>query len=139
MDPMRQAGTPPQGMYSPPVGDVSHAHDVQPPADMATDVNQARNAVQSALASAPFDAATAGPVDALNAAPVTPEPIHIESTVTPAPAVPPAPSHGSDTPMLVLPTDNGSSVTATEPVAVQTPMQPAPPPVPPPLNMPPIQ
>jgi len=39
--------------------------------------------------------------------------------------------------VLVLPTDNGSSVTATEPVAVQTPMQPAPPPVPPPLNMPP--
>jgi len=135
MDPMRQAGTPPQGMYSAPVGDIAHAHDIQPPPEMQAELDHARDAVQSALAGAPFDAATAGPVQALNAAPVSPEPIHVESTVTPAPVA--APSQATDTPMLVLPTDNGSSLTATEPVAVQPSAPPAPPPVPPPL--PPIQ
>ena len=134
MDPMRQAGAPPQGMYSPPVDDIGHARTIEPPADMMAEVNHARDAVQSALATMPFDAATAGPVQALNAQPVNSEPIHVESTVMPPPT-PPVPT--SDTPMLVLPSDNGNSVTATEPVAVQQPSMPAPPPVPPPL--PPIQ
>jgi hypothetical protein len=45
----------------------------------------------------------------------------------------------SDTPMLVLPTDNASSATATQPIAGQSTefvsgvAPPAPPPVPPPL------
>jgi len=135
MDPMRQAAMPPQCMYSAPVDDIAHVRDIQPPPEMQADLNHARDAVQSALAGAPFDAATAGPVQSLNAQPINSDPIHVESTVTPAPVA--APPLSTDTPMLVLPTDNGSSVTATEPVAVQTPMQPAPPPVPPPLNMPP--
>jgi hypothetical protein len=109
-----------------------------PPAQPAPAVNNARSAVEQAISAAPFDPAFEPPVQALNAQPLGQTPIHTEA--------PPAelnlpPMKTSDTPMLVLPTDGSNSVTATQPIATQTPQNdyvsgvapPAPPPVPPPL------
>ena len=98
-------------------------------------VDKARSAVESAIAAAPFDPAFSPPVTALNAQPLELAP-SAESTV--APAVPPMVN--SDTPMLVLPTDNSSPLSATQPVAAPSmPSAPinniAPPPVPPPLTI----
>jgi hypothetical protein len=113
-----------------------------------TSVDNARSAVESAISGAPFEPAGA-PVQSLNAQPLG-QPIHHEAPPT-APNLPPM--KNSDTPMLVLPTDNSNSVTATQPIATQSqlpqpqasvfqtpltaktngPMTTAPPPVPPPL------
>jgi hypothetical protein len=105
---------------------------------IVTGVDNARSAVEQAIAAAPFDPAFGGPVQALNAQPLDPQPVHTEA--------PPAnlnvsPMQTSDTPMLVLPTDGSTSVTATQPIATQAPPNnyvsgvapAAPPPVPPPL------
>jgi len=100
---------------------------------VAQPVDAARNAVESALAAAPFDPSFSPPVQSLNAQPLpNPQPIPVEQPPT-APQMPPM-AH-SDTPMLVLP---GSGQPAPPPQAQQ--FQPipevspaAPPPLPPPL------
>ncbi|MBX4188679.1 hypothetical protein KW792_01110 [Candidatus Saccharibacteria bacterium] len=112
-----------QGGEPEPPDQVAHARDLKPPADMTGGtVDTARSAVDSALNSAPFDPAAAGPVQALNSQPMTP-PLH-----------PP-----SDTPSLVLPPNPDMPLSATQPVDMHTPppLPPvdslAPPPIPPPL------
>ena len=104
---------------------------------VAPAVDTARSAVEQAISAAPFDPAFGAPVQALNAQPLSPQPIHNEAPPTEL-NLPPMKT--SDTPMLVLPTDGGNSVTATQPIATQAPNNfvsgvapPAPPPVPPPL------
>ena len=82
----------------------SHAHKVQPPT-----VDSARSAVQNAVAGAPFDPATAGPIDALNARP-------LDSNLNAA-----APSPGLAQPIQA----ESAQITPKVP----------PPPVPPPLNV----
>jgi hypothetical protein len=102
-------------------------------------VDSARSAVENALASAPFDPATAGPVASLNAQPLTP-PLHEEAAagepvvsndvpVEPAPA---APAPVSDTPSLSLPTEPAPPASAPAQSDQVAPA--APPPVPPPLT-----
>ncbi|HVS79139.1 MAG TPA: hypothetical protein VHD84_02540 [Candidatus Saccharimonadales bacterium] len=133
MDPMRQAGTGSSEFGSTPVGvnpeasrdNFSQGHGIatpeeapiQPTPVSSVPVDQARSAVEQAIAAVPA---------------TSPAP-----EATPAPTAPIAPA--SDTPMLVLPSDSSSSVTATQPIATQTPAAPAsqvaPPPVPPPLNV----
>lgn len=92
-------------------GISSHGHNVQPPA-----VDNARNAVQSALNSAPFDPVAAGPVQALNAQPIEVEP-------------PPSQAPG-DTPSLTLPVGDSLSLPPKSMPGVDPA---APPPLPPPL------
>ncbi len=89
-------------------------------------VDSARGAVESAINSAPFDPAFAGPIAALNAQPLEP-----------VPPVQPTSASYTDTPMLVLPSNAGGQMTTSQP---QTPLPPidqpvAPPPVPPPLTI----
>jgi hypothetical protein len=114
-------------------GNFSQGHAMQEPSDLtAAPVDDARSAVASAIAAAPFDPAFSAPVQALNAQPIAEQPLHPEN----APSAPPMPQMpNSDTPMLVLPSDNASSVTASQPIATQSDTAPntAPPPVPPPL------
>ena len=128
MDPLREAGasaSPPPA----PRDEVAHAHDVQPPGELAGNVDAARSAVEGAYSAAPFDPAAVGPVQALNAQPVE---------IQPPEAPPPAPQ-STDTPMLVLPTDGAGPVSATPPPPAAPPeitlesTSVAPPPVPPPL------
>jgi hypothetical protein len=95
-------------------------------------VGNARSAVQSAIAAAPFDPGFAPPVDSLNAQPLEVPP------GDPGPAPMSAPKMtNSDTPMLVLPTNGAGPVSATPPPPAPVPpadlMSTAPPPVPPPL------
>ena len=148
MDPLAQAGASASEFGSTAAsanpettqGNFSQGHGINPPAGFtgkpeplpAPPVDEARSAVEQAIAAAPFDPAFGAPVQALNAQPLGRQQIHSEAP--PAEAnLPPLPS--SDTPMLVLPSDNNSSVTATQPIATQTPpaQQPvsgvAPPPV----------
>jgi hypothetical protein len=120
------------------------------PTPVAEPVDNARTAVEQAIAAAPFDPAFGPPVQALNSQPISQQPINHEAPPT-APNIPALPT--SDTPMLVLPTDNSSSVTATQPIATQSDYvsgvaPAAPPPLPPPLmtapgaivpNVPPAQ
>ena len=96
-------------------------------ATAAAEVDEARSAVQNALSAAPFDAAAAGPLTALNAQPAGPE-LH--------PATPPVAPN--DTPSLTLPPNgNGSMGTVTPYMPpADTPAAPAPPPNPPPLPIP---
>ena len=105
------------------------------PATTATpSVDNARSAVQSAIAAAPFDPAFGGPVQALNA-----QPLPQAAQPQPAPAM--QPTAAGDTPMLVLPTGGAGAVTAAPaPSFAPEPAPPAPvtngtapPPVPPPL------
>jgi hypothetical protein len=100
-----------------------------------TPVDSARSAVEQAIAAAPYDPAFGPPVQALNAQPISSEPLHPDGIVAQSPAPPPPMQH-SDTPMLVLPSDGSNSMTATQPLATQ-PNESisgvAPPPVPPPL------
>jgi hypothetical protein len=108
------------------------------PTPIAEPVDTARTAVEQAIAAAPFDPAFGPPVQALNAQPISQQPISHEAPPS-APNIPPLQT--SDTPMLVLPTDNSSSVTSTQPIATQNDYvsgvaPPAPPPVPPPLSVP---
>jgi hypothetical protein len=140
-DPMSESGASTSEFGSAPVtrapeeasGNFSQGHIMQPPADITTaPVDNARDAVASAIAAAPFDPAFGAPVQSLNAQPLNAQPLHPQD----APTAPPLPAmQNSDTPMLVLPTDNASSVTATQPIATQdNPAQTTvPPPVPPPL------
>lgn len=108
---------------------------VTPPnvSPVTSPVNNARSAVENALASAPFDPSFAPPVQSLNAQPLpNPQPIPVEQP--PAPPQMPPMAH-SDTPMFVLPNNAG---TAQEPQNQQPQLIPevapaAPPPVPPPL------
>jgi hypothetical protein len=103
-----------------------------PPQPVNNPVNNARSAVENAYSATPFNPA-GQPVQSLNAQPISSQPIHQEAPPAPI-SMPQMPN--SDTPMLVLPTDNNSSVTATQPIATQLPTEntmPAPPPVPPPL------
>jgi hypothetical protein len=102
-------------------------------------VDNARGAVEQAIAAAPFDPAFGAPVQALNAQPLGQEPIHQE-VQPPMPPAPPSPAipqlEHSDTPMLVLPSDNANSMSATQPIATQQNQSVsgvAPPAVPPPL------
>jgi hypothetical protein len=118
--------------YAPPapeeikplVGGILPVPGAQPPAG----VDGARNAVESALASVPFDPAFAQPVVSLNAQPVAVDlrmpPAGPTATGSTSPVPPPV---GGQTPSFVLP--NGAVTTPTPPG--MTP--PAPPPVPPPL------
>jgi hypothetical protein len=124
--------------------EAAPATDQVPPAE--ANVDSARSAVENALASAPFDPATAGPIEALNAQPMTP-PLHEEQAtdqtvvsndvpVEPAPdaaaAPPPAPvTPASDTPSLSLPTEPAAPSGAPQSDSVAPA---APPPVPPPLT-----
>jgi hypothetical protein len=154
MDPMSQAGAANSEFGSTPAavnpetaqGNFTQGRAMNPPASFsgkpdplpAQPVDNARSAVEQAIAAAPFDPAFGAPVQALNSQPLGGQQIHSEAP--PAPNnLPPLPS--SDTPMLVLPSDNSSSVTATQPIAnqQQAPQQSvsgvAPPPVPPPLQV----
>lgn len=127
MDPLREAGAGPPPPPA-PRDEVAHAHDVQPPGELAGNVDVARSAVESAYSVTPFDAAAAGPVQALNAQPVELQP----------PSPPPPAGQSTDTPMLVLPTDGTGPVSATPPptsppeITLES-NSAAPPPVPPPL------
>ena len=107
---------------------------------VAAPVDNARNAVQQAFAAAPFDPADQ-PIQSLNSQPLSGQPLHPEPP--PPEEEPLAQMQNSDTPMLVLPTENPSSMTTPRPVTAQpigsnsisSPSLPptAPPPVPPPL------
>ncbi len=115
---------------SEPKDEVAHGKDITPPVDFAppAPVGSARDAVQNALVSAPFDPAAAGPVEALNAQPLNQTPLHPESLPPPPP----------DTPSLVLPTGPQvpMSTTPLPPLpapAVEGAEYVAPPPLPPPL------
>ncbi len=113
-------------------GNFSQGHAVQPKTD-AQPVDSARNAVASAIAGAPFDPAFSAPVQSLNSQPLENAPLHPDNPPT-APVMPAM--QNSDTPMLVLPTDNSSSLAATQPIATQpeaSTQAPPPPPLPPPL------
>jgi hypothetical protein len=154
MDPLAQAGASASEFGSAPVGkapelsadNFSQVKAVNPPADftgkpqpITMPVDEARSAVDQAIAAAPFDPAFGGAVQSLNAQPLSRGPIHAEAPPADVNNLPPLPS--SDTPMLVLPSDNQSSVTATQPIANQATAPQAaasgvaPPPVPPPLNV----
>jgi hypothetical protein len=109
-------------------------HTVQPPSSttpvtpLGTPVDSARNAVESALAKAPFDPAFNPPVDALHAQSLD-NPVPSQS-VTP-------PQSPNDTPVLTLPLNSSSPVSAAPPplppLPSVSPDAPAPPPGPPPL------
>jgi hypothetical protein len=158
MDPMAQGGASTSEFGSTPAAtnpeasaaNFSQGHQVnpvaaqppapQPPANPTVDT--ARSAVEQAIAATPFDPAFGPPVQSLNAQPLGQEPIH-PAPQPAAPAGPPAPAipqlEHSDTPMLVLPSDNSNSMSATQPIATQPNQSvsgvapPAPPAVPPPL------
>jgi len=152
MDPLAQAGAGSSEFGSAPVGvnpeasatNFSQGHQVTPPGAQASQpaplpagpVDNARSAVDQAIAAAPFDPAFGAPVQALNAQPL-PAPVH-QDPQPPAPQPLPQLEH-SDTPMLVLPSDNPNSLAATQPIATQSNESisgvapPAPPSVPPPL------
>lgn len=103
-------------------------------APLSPALDNARQAVNSAIAEAPFDPAFAPPQAALNS-----RPVNLESPAMESSDVPALPS--SDTPMLVLPTPNGGQTPVVpQQSIVQTSLPPsgdiqpaAPPPVPPPL------
>ena len=120
---------------SEPKDEVAHGKDIQPPADMVPPppVDQARGAVESALSAGPFDPATAGPVEALNAQPMDTQPLHVDDVTPPPPSPPP-----SDTPSLILPVAPQAPISTTPTPPPPPPPPPeaetvAPPPVPPPL------
>jgi hypothetical protein len=97
-------------------------------------VDNARSAVQSAIAAAPFDPAFGGPIASLNAQPM--EPAVQDTSPAAAPAFPAMTA--SDTPMLVLPTNGAGPIAASptfapEPPPAEPTSNVAPPPVPPPL------
>lgn len=150
MDPLAQASASTSEFGGTPIAkepeasheNFSQAKVVAPPADFtgkpaplpAVPVDEARSAVEQAIAAAPYDPAFGQPVQSLNAQPLGQE-IHTDTPALPA-------MTNTDTPMLVLPTDNSSSVTATQPIATQAPPPPqqsvsgvAPPPMPPPLQV----
>jgi hypothetical protein len=158
MDPMAQGGASTSEFGSTPAAtnpeasaaNFSQGHQVNPGAAQAPSqqppasptVDTARSAVEQAIAAAPFDPAFGAPVQSLNAQPLGQEPIHQEAqpATPPAPQLPAIPQlEHSDTPMLVLPSDNSSSMSATQPIATQQNQSvsgvapPAPPAVPPPL------
>jgi hypothetical protein len=103
------------------------------PTPVPASVDNARNAVETAIASAPFDPAFNGPIAALNAQPLSA--VAEEEPVAPTPA--PVATPVSDTPSLVLPADNSAPITATPSAISQSPIMSsdsiAPPPLPPPL------
>ncbi|HET7529008.1 MAG TPA: hypothetical protein VFJ84_02150 [Candidatus Saccharimonadales bacterium] len=79
LDPADPYGMPgaPLGQGQPPADEVFHTKDIQPPADVSVvpdSLDQARGAVQSALAAAPYDPLAEGPIQALNAQPLQPAP-----------------------------------------------------------------
>jgi hypothetical protein len=134
MDPFNGGPQDPGEMHE-PKDLVFQGKNVTPPPDMtAGNLGQARDAVASALTSAPFDPLTAGPIQALNAQPMDQQPLHTDIT----PSITPLPAQPGATPSLVLPTAPNQPV-ATTPVEMHTPppLPPpdmaAPPPVPPPL------
>ncbi len=87
-------------------------------------LDSARNAVEGALDSAPFDPAAAGPVEALNAQPVGPE-LHGST------------ADSDDTPSLDLPANGNGEISASTSAgqSEDDPGPAAPPPVPPPLPL----
>ena len=149
MDPLAQAGASTSEFGSTVAAvnpeesqnNFSQGHAINPPAGFSSEptpmpmpVDQARSAVEQAIASAPFDPATGGAIQALNAEPLGSQPIHAEAPPADTNNIPAM--SNSDTPMLVLPSDNQTSVTATQPIATQDAVTGvAPPPVPPPLNV----
>lgn len=92
----------------------------------ALGVDNARDAVKNALASAPFDAGSIPPITSLNAEPVN---LNLHDSAAGMPA--------SGTPSLSLPTDTNGNVSASmpPPVPVNDLAPAAPPPVPPPLPL----
>jgi hypothetical protein len=134
-DPLRDVGASTSEFGSAPVthapeeasGNFSQGHSIQPQVTpMTSPLDNARSAVESALASAPFDPAFQ-PVESLNTRSFNNnEPIHAEA---PNPAVQMPPLPASDTPMLVLP-NNSQGVSVTPPMVAGAA---APPPIPPPL------
>jgi hypothetical protein len=135
-DPLRDVGASTSEFGSAPVthapeegsGNFSQGHAIQPPSVNPVDspLDNARSAVESALAAAPFDPAF-HPVEGLQTQSFNNnEPIHAEA---PNPVIQMPPLQASDTPMLVLP--NGGQGVSTNQVP-QTDSA-APPPIPPPL------
>ncbi|HEX5447657.1 MAG TPA: hypothetical protein VFW90_00420 [Candidatus Saccharimonadales bacterium] len=108
-------------------------------------LDDARNAVQQAFASEPFDPAFNGPVQSLNSQQLDSEPLHPQQTgpmpTPPLPSIPPVQMTNSDTPMLVLPTGApappppmpAQAPVNSQPGLASLPPATAPPPVPPPL------
>lgn len=142
MDPLRDVGASSSEFGSTPVSkepersqdNFSQGHAVQPPSEpipVSTPVDSARSAVESALASAPFDPAFNPPVQSLNTQSFNNNaPLHATEAPPVAPNVPPMSS--SDTPMLVLPTGAQPQLGVSPvPQAAMAPS--APPPMPPPL------
>lgn len=108
-------------------GSYGHSATIQPPGSTQSPpsaIDSARNAVESSLASAPFDPSFAPPLAALNAQPVD---VNMRSE-----QVPPPPSVGNGTPSLPLP---NVSLSPDRPQDNLDMMPPAPPPVPPPLPL----
>jgi hypothetical protein len=149
MDPLREGGASASEfggstMAADPeasVNNFSQGHQVAPPTEeisgpitptpMPSGVDSARDAVEQAIASTPFDPADQ-PLQALNSQPMSTDSLHAEPPVEVS--LPPMPT--SDTPMLVLPADNSGPVTTTPPTqpAPGSDMAPAAPPLmPPPL------
>jgi hypothetical protein len=134
VDPLREEEEPPitdsnkDAQLSSPRG-----HTVQPPSTpltpspLGSPVDSARDAVESAIAKAPFDPAFNPPVDAL----------HAQSLGTPAqPQSVTPPQSPNDTPVLTLPLNGSGPVSAAPPpppIPLAAPDSPAPPPGPPPL------
>jgi hypothetical protein len=115
-------------------------HQVAPPHQMTQGekmmADTARQAVEQAITGASYNNEFPQPIQALNAQPLEPAPAP-QAVQPPMPQSPPVmpPMEHSDTPMLVLPTDNANSMNATQPIATQNGFVSgvAPPPVPPPL------
>lgn len=90
-------GSPPQGAGKPSIDEVFHTKDIQPPSQIPTPVtgplDQARGAVENALAGAPYNPAVEGPVQALNAQPLEPtsDTPSLELPAAPVPAQPAPP------------------------------------------------
>jgi hypothetical protein len=138
MDPLRDDSETPQspGTPTPDAALTSpQGHTVQPPGStqvtpIGSPVDSARNAVESALAQAPFDPAFSPPVDALHAQPLD-EALHVQ------PAIPSPVKAAGDTPVLALPINGSVPVSAIPPPPFSPPppagSQAAPPPMPPPL------
>ena len=105
------------------------------PVQPAPMVDNARSAVEQAIDAAPFDPGFAPPVQALNAQTLDTEPVSYEAPA-PVPDAAPPPAPSSDTPMLVLPTDNNAQSAAPAPAHnYSSDVAPAaPPPLPPPLT-----
>jgi hypothetical protein len=135
LDPLGDKGATSSEFGSTPVSAPSEAspdnfsqvHTVQPPSEptpVATPVDNARSAVETAIAGAPFDPAFSPPVQALNS----------QMLAEPSPAAPPNPAaSASDTPSLQLPGMSPPPAAPPQPPPAADVASTAPPPMPPPL------